>query len=365
MADDRFVLAWRRSLYTRDDWVDDIYYAIRDTKGSAIRPATRLSYATPGTSAHYNPAVASLSSSRAFLSWVQRADQDDHIYYAVIDSGGSFVKSANELSVDDNLIHWRNYDAVELSNGRIMAVWEAWGCYPGEWVPRVRYALLDAAYNLIGTPVCVGRPAASVTGDRYVSVSADTAGHGILTWMDSDYNYRRNLYYALVDGAGNVLTDPMIFRTSQADHPYVFTSYTGYGNTSLSPCALYLPIVVKDYVSHFAGPWEVEPNNTWQQANGPLISGRAYYGYPNDTRDYFSIYTRRAGQITVSLTGHTGHGVQLQLFYQGINNRVDHDLEAPYEITYSGPAGWYYILIYTESGHNEHTPYTLRVTYPE
>ncbi|HDQ72306.1 MAG TPA: hypothetical protein ENN19_09440, partial [Chloroflexi bacterium] len=39
-------------------------------------------------------------------------------------------------------------------------------------------------------------------------------------------------YYALVDGSGNALTDPMIFRTSQATDPRIETSYKGYGNTS-------------------------------------------------------------------------------------------------------------------------------------
>jgi hypothetical protein len=97
----------------------------------------------------------------------------------------------------------------------------------------MRFAALDNAYNLIAGPAALSNPAA-VTGDAYVSVAADNAGHAVLTWMDSSSSYRRNLYYALVDGNGNVLTHPMIFRTSQATGPYIFTSYEGYGNTSYS-----------------------------------------------------------------------------------------------------------------------------------
>jgi hypothetical protein len=52
--------------------------------------------------------------------------------------------------------------------------------------------------------------------------------------MDRDSSFRHNLYYALVDGSGNVLTDPMILRTSQAADPYILTSHKGYGNTSYS-----------------------------------------------------------------------------------------------------------------------------------
>jgi hypothetical protein len=36
----------------------------------------------------------------------------------------------------------------------------------------------------------------------------------------------------------------------------------------------------------------------------------------------------------------------------------------PYTLSYNGQAGWYYIFIFTESGFNSTTPYTLRVTYP-
>jgi hypothetical protein len=127
---------------------------------------------------------------------------------------------------------------------------------------------------------------------------------------------------------------------------------------------IYLPLVLRDYIAYFEGPWEQEPNNNALQANGPLRSGRDYYGYPNDDKDYFSIYMRTGGTITIDLTNHTGQGVQLQLFYQTPGNVVEYDLTPPYHITYTGPAGWYYIYIYTANGYNSTTPYTLRVTYP-
>jgi hypothetical protein len=43
---------------------------------------------------------------------------------------------------------------------------------------------------------------------------------------------------------------------------------------------------------------------------------------------------------------------------------VDYDLDPPsYHIEYTGLAGWYYIYIYTASGYNNTTSYTLRVVY--
>jgi sugar lactone lactonase YvrE len=128
---------------------------------------------------------------------------------------------------------------------------------------------------------------------------------------------------------------------------------------------VYLPLTLRDYVAYFAGPWEVEPNDSYLQANGPLMAGRTYSGYPNDQKDYFSLYVRQPGEITVELAGHTGQGVQLQLFYQGTHNRVRYDTTPPYQITYQGSPGWYYVYIYTASGHNWSTPYTLQASYPE
>jgi hypothetical protein len=127
---------------------------------------------------------------------------------------------------------------------------------------------------------------------------------------------------------------------------------------------VYLPLTMRDYISYFEGPWEREPNNSYLEANGPLRSGRDYYGYPNDAKDYFSIYLRTSGKITIDLTNHTGTGVQLQLFYQTPGNVVGYDWAPPYHIEYTGPAGVYYIYIYTAGGYNTITPYTLRVTYP-
>jgi hypothetical protein len=127
---------------------------------------------------------------------------------------------------------------------------------------------------------------------------------------------------------------------------------------------IYVPWILRDFIRYFEGPWEAEPNNSYLAANGPLRSAKDYYGYPDDEKDYFGIYLRTAGDITIDLTDHTGQGVQLQLFYQSVDNRVAYDLVVPYHIEHSGAGGWYYVYIYTESGHNNSSPYTLQVNYP-
>jgi hypothetical protein len=132
----------------------------------------------------------------------------------------------------------------------------------------------------------------------------------------------------------------------------------------VDPWVVCLPLLMRDYVTYFEGPWEREDNDNYLEANGPLRSGRDYYGYPDDARDYFSIYLRTGGEIAVDLTNHEGGGVQLLLYYRSPADRVGWVWKDPYHITYTGPEGWYYIFIYTASGYPNSTPYTLRVTYP-
>ena len=109
--------------------------------------------------------------------------------------------------------------------------------------------------------------------------------------------------------------------------------------------------------------WEAEPNNSLAQANGPLQSGVGYYGYPNDAWDYFNVYVSTIGRITVDLMNHTGEGVQLLLYDQdGV--LLDRAWQPPYHVESDVYWGWYSIRIYTESGYNSDTPYTLRAVFP-
>jgi hypothetical protein len=129
------------------------------------------------------------------------------------------------------------------------------------------------------------------------------------------------------------------------------------------PSCSRLPLVMNNYTTYFEGPWESEPNNSRDEANGPIRSDQPYYGYPNDQKDYFSFYVRNPGTISMTLAHHTGQGVQLQLRYG--DSLLVYDYTPPLHIEYAmDQPGWYYAYIFTESGWNNTTPYTLTVTYP-
>jgi hypothetical protein len=109
--------------------------------------------------------------------------------------------------------------------------------------------------------------------------------------------------------------------------------------------------------------WEQEPNYPLSNANGPLLSGLNYYGYPNDTDDYFFFQVASRGQVTIDLSNHTGIGVQLVL-RTVTGDQVAIDYQAPYHLVTAVDPGRYYVQIYTESGLNTNTPYTLRAIFP-
>jgi hypothetical protein len=166
-------------------------------------------------------------------------------------------------------------------------------------------------------------------------------------------------------------SDTPTFTPTPSDTPTFTPTPTGTPTpTATSPAvpptrAIYLPAIIGEEFPYFEGPCEDEPNDSVAEANGYLRSGQSYCGYPDDTRDFFKVYLFNAGTISADLTGHTGDGVQLQLFYQSTDNLVDFDSGAgSLHVEYNGPAGLYYLYIFTLSGHNSTTPYSLVVNYP-
>jgi hypothetical protein len=229
-GDSRFVLAWQRyhrvsNCTSNDCSINDIYYAVLDTGGSEVKGITQFTNDTTGSSweGYYDPNLTGLTGNRALMTWYRGSNGD--IYYAVLDSAGNVIKDKTNLSGNGSSSWDWSPDAVQLSDGKIVVVWTG--------NSNIWFAVLDTNYNRTAFPSSLDNPAAT-TGNDYVSVAADNAGRAILTWMDSDWNNRRNLYYALVNGNGGILTQPMIFRTSQASTPLIETSYVGYGNTSYS-----------------------------------------------------------------------------------------------------------------------------------
>ena len=100
--------------------------------------------------------------------------------------------------------------------------------------------MLDHTFQRVLGPSSLQNPVATFGND---SVSVVTAGsQAVLTWKDAGQSYAPRLYYALVDGDGRVITQPVGFYHSSS--PVVQTNSSGYSNTSYrapSPTATQTP----------------------------------------------------------------------------------------------------------------------------
>jgi hypothetical protein len=182
-----------------------------------------------------------------------------------------------------------------------------------------------------------------------------------------------NLSWWVIGSGGNRLSSGNVVLQSTLGQPLAYRASNG----NLALCAgfwcatggdyeVFLPVVMKQFCGGFAGPSELEDNDHWSRANGPICSGRIYSGTltPGDY-DWFSLEKPAGGRISIAETGQL-EGSGLTLFYEGTPlQQVHHVGEAPYsyECTEKCSAGGrYYIRLV--SGSAVAVPYTLQVTFP-
>lgn len=113
-------------------------------------------------------------------------------------------------------------------------------------------------------------------------------------------------------------------------------------------------------------PDRFEPNDTADQAVGPLGAGDSLQGYLSwdGDLDIFYINTRSTQQITVALEGPAGADFDLYLF--DANNQVAESIgqTASERIEFRpATAGLYFIVVHPYAGATPNSPYTLRVDY--
>jgi hypothetical protein len=236
----------------------------------------------------------------------------------------------------------------------------------------------------LGTPFSTGWPVSVTMEAHWVSALAGgdldhdgdadlvsagfSGGEMAVTWWENDgspFDAPWTSLRAWATGTG--LYDLLLADlTKQGDLDVIVS---GQGSSTIAAWLslwehIYLPLVTKNHVTYFAGPWEVEPNDSPSEANGPLIAGQDYYGQTDDAEDHYSLYLRSSGQISVSLTTAITQGLQLSLLYGSPANQVEWDNSAPYSLEYGGTAGWYYVRVYADGTVTATVPYTLQVTHP-
>ncbi|MFN8597839.1 MAG: VCBS repeat-containing protein [Anaerolineae bacterium] len=207
-------------------------------------------------------------------------------------------------------------------------------------------------YNLrIGT---------TATGGQLVPPMSMSNGTRLIPAFGNRYHTRSAVLTNLSPG--------LYYWSVQAVDPgFVGSTFSVTGTFRIWAYNVNLPLIVNNFVQLFDSPTEIEPNNTPAQANGPLISGRAYNGLHNDDKDYFSFYASAPGQATMVLTTTYVDHLQLQLRSPATNgtNLLAYVYAQPFSLTYPiTQAGWYYAYIFVESNYVDNSAYTLTVSFP-
>jgi hypothetical protein len=107
---------------------------------------------------------------------------------------------------------------------------------------------------------------------------------------------------------------------------------------------------------------EQEPNDTFEDATGPLPPGVDCFGYP-DQWDFFWFEMEIAGPVAISLDNHVGDNVELALYSDPQLPPLVRDSNEPFQINRNLAAGTYYIAIRSRSN-SATIAYQLRVDYP-
>ncbi len=214
-ADNRFVMAWQRSIDDGNNRLSTIWYTVRDTSGSVVKPPTQFS----GDTCSYGPNLTLLADGSVFLA----QSACGWISIGRLDSAGNVLTGLTTFTTDDG-----NYapDAVQLPNGNIVLAWRHWS--GDKYV--IQYAVLNSSLGAVKS-AAEELPSLSAVGDDYVSVTF-AGDQAVLTWGDACCGYQPNLYYVLLDASGNAVTLPMIFASDYTNYN-LRLPYNGQGNTFL------------------------------------------------------------------------------------------------------------------------------------
>jgi hypothetical protein len=136
-----------------------------------------------------------------------------------------------------------------------------------------------------------------------------------------------------------------------------------------SEISTYSPIIFGPSL-YFLGPNESEPNNSFEQANGILLSDTDYFGLPNDPDDFFSFKNGTIGEVKINVTGLAVSEGQIIVYHEpeGSPPQVVATTDTPppdFEVLLTRAApGTYYVVVHIgPAGLRQDTPYTLRVAY--
>ena len=281
-----FALTWHQSSQeapsdacSSDCALNNIYFSILDTAGQPIKPATPLTTDFPGTQeGNFSPAISALTGDR----WVVVYNHNPGgLALSVLDHQGNFILQRSFVGRGG----WSPTVFQPKDSDLILIAWTAWTSNN----PQVRLLRVDSqSYQKIADSEALIHPEASTGGD-FTSLSTDSLGNTILTWMDFSSHNRHNLYYALLDENAQRITPPMVMYKAGKSTNYdqnIETGFSGYSNTT-NRQFMDVPVV------HWAAGW-IERLFDAGITNGCALEPPRYCPAETTSRDQMAVLLGRA-----------------------------------------------------------------------
>ncbi|MBN1147601.1 MAG: hypothetical protein JXA78_10120 [Anaerolineales bacterium] len=230
--DNTFHLGW---VQTDPGGATDIGHAVYPSTGDTPdKPAELFTDGITGDDINYtSPALVSYGSEILLLYFSKDSTEPitpmEKIVYGEFETDGDPISGQTDLFTDTP---GTGIDGVELNDGSLALAWTILG------EGKVAVAVID---NLAspGAPMEFTNPDGRSAST--VSITGSQAGKAILTWIDGDF--KKRMYYALVDHDHGVLTWPMTFKYVTLGGSSLETSL-GWGNASYIPMfRVSLPLV--------------------------------------------------------------------------------------------------------------------------
>jgi hypothetical protein len=217
-SDNRLFFTWIEGSQLESGEQSNLYYAIYNSDGGVYKSKALFTQSEPGSTLFIDPSLTPMTEPEVLITYsiFDQVTSNYSVVYAILDSAGQVVRSPTTISGVEG---WRS-TAVQMTAGNLLIAWT------DPTTSQITYIL----YDPLGNTVVAGPVALPLVGARfpdYISITIDQAGSAVMTWMDSEW--KDYLYYALIGGAGEILTPPLIFATGQSSNPLIQTSFSGRG----------------------------------------------------------------------------------------------------------------------------------------
>jgi hypothetical protein len=242
--------------------------------------------------------------------------------------------------------------------------------------------LSDAENATLGSPSSTSLTILDKDRSECHQLTMDNTGYGKLP-------ITTNMKKSVGCAVGEFVADELIFVSAQPDPGWDVDGWFGTLDNGLKNdenivrmpdsdhvvnvfyiTSRYMPTVSNMYITYFEGSQEVEPNDALSKANGPIRSGKDYFGgfsSTNDSYDSFFFTLPSKGNVQIQLVDiPIGRDYNLYLLssdldltgYSGsLNNADEH-------ISVGGlEKGLYYVSVHFAQGKTSTAKYRLNVIY--